>query len=103
MAGGFRVAVPADAGGTGRDRIDDPKRRERVLGYLRGAAPVADGLRTDGVWIWPASVEDQLADHGVAPEPDLYARIAHAGYRCPPVTARMVDRARAALTGSADG
>jgi hypothetical protein len=43
------------------------------------------------------SAEYYLEQHGVAPEPDFYARIKYHGYRCPPVIQRQVDQALAAL------
>jgi hypothetical protein len=123
--GGFRFAtvvdgVAADGGPVVDERrgwITEPARRERILQYLRGGATVfhnavafgpdyldptrrfavPTGYRTDGAWIWPMSAEYYLEQHGVAPEPEFYARIRHHGYRCPPVIQQQVDQALAAL------
>lgn len=75
----------------------DGGRRERLLGYLRGGAPLPGGYRTDGEWIWPERVCRELEDRGVAPEPELVARIEQLGYYCPPVTSETVDAASTAL------
>jgi hypothetical protein len=123
--GGFRFAtvidgVAADGAPVVDERrgwITEPARRERILQYLRGGATVfhnavafgpdyldptrrfavPTGYRTDGAWIWPMSAEYYLEQHGVAPEPEFYARIRHYGYRCPLVIQQQVDQALAAL------
>jgi hypothetical protein len=98
MMGAFRFAGARDeAGQPERARVTDPARRNRILTYLRDGAPVGSGHRTDGRWIWPESVLDDLAERQLAPEPELYERIAAHGYYCPPVTQAMVDAAEAAL------
>lgn len=92
---GFRIA--GSGGDTGRERIADPAWRDRILTYLRDGAPVRPAHRTDGRWIWPETTIDELAAHGLAPEPELYRRIADRGGYCPPVTQAMVDAAEAAM------
>jgi SUKH-3 immunity protein len=98
-----------------RGYITDPDEAQRLLRYLTGGAVVVDSLsrgpdlidparqlavpasvRTDGVWVWPGSVEYYLRWHRVAPEPELRARIEHLGYRCPLVEPETVARARVA-------
>jgi hypothetical protein len=121
---GFRFAVvlhgAADDGTpllwAERAEVTVPTRFDRVLRYLADGAAVYQttdhapdrfdptrrfavpgGYRTDGLWIWPEAVAYYLREHGVPPDPGLSRRIAGCGYRCPPVTAQMVERARAAL------
>ena len=78
--------------------------RDRVLDYLNGGVPVlasADlandvvepgrgaavpmGFRTDGRWVWPEGCAYYLAEYSLAPEPDLMADIAAAGFQVPEV------------------
>ncbi|MEO3830194.1 SseB family protein [Actinomadura sp. B10D3] len=100
-----------------RSRIDDPQERQRILGYLRGGAPVmlipgfATDLfdpskqqvvpmstRTDGRWVWSDGAEYYLETYGIAPEPDLYLTIREAGYACPGVPDPVVLKAGDATT-----
>jgi hypothetical protein len=97
---GFRFAA---ARGGGAELVTDPVRRDRILTYLRGGAPLGAGYRTDGRWIWPEAVIDELTEHQLAPEPELSQRIAAQGYYCPPVTQAMVDAAAEALRERATG
>jgi SUKH-3 immunity protein len=123
VVGGFRF--PSTLDGVNEDAtphvspergfLRDPAERERVLGYLTAGARVLEtmrysadgfdrtrqfavrvGYRTDGVWVWPDSVEYYLREHAVAPEPDFLRHIVANGYRCPsppPEVIRAADRA----------
>jgi len=92
----FDFADPVTGPGfaPGHAVIDDPARRDRLAGYLRGGHPVlmttmrmndvvdpAAGpavpasFRTDGEWIWTDSVEYYLSRHGLAPDAELTAHI----------------------------
>ena|GEM_PF-2300634 len=120
---GFRFARTADGRNEDgsprvspeRGYVTDPAERDRLLGYLTGGATVLDSLargpdlidptrqlavpacfRTDGAWVWAGSVEYYLRWHGVAPEPELRARIEQHGYRCPAVGPDLVARVRVA-------
>lgn len=55
-----------------RRRIHMPDTRSRVFGYLATAPVAAPGLRTDGEWVWPESLADQVRSHGAAPQEQLY-------------------------------
>ena len=121
--GGFRFARTDD--GTAEDGgprvspergyVTDPTERERLLGYLTGGALVRETMRygtdrvdptrrfavqvayrTDGVWVWPASVEYYLRHHNFGLEPDFRRHVEAQGYRVPAVPAEVVDRAREA-------
>jgi len=78
--------------------------RDRVLDYLNAGVPVlvspdltADvvepgrgaavpmSFRTDGRWVWAEGSAYYLAEYSLAPEPDLLADIAAAGFRVPEV------------------
>lgn len=99
-----------------RGYVTNAEERARLLGYLAEGATVFEDLvrgpdimdpthrlavpatfRTDGMWVWPGSVEYYLRWHSVAPEPELRRRIAASGYRCPPVDPAVVARVRAAI------
>jgi len=103
-----------------RGYVTDPDERERLLGYLGAGALVVDTLsrgpdlidptrqlavpswfRTDGLWIWPASVEYYLRWHNVAPEPELRQRIERHRYACPRVEPDVLAQARAATDNRA--
>lgn len=103
-----------------RGYITDKAERDRLLGYLTAGPVVVDTLvrgpdlidptrqlavpawfRTDGLWVWPASVEYYLRWHKVAPEPELRERIARHGYVCPRVELDVVAAARAATDNRA--
>jgi hypothetical protein len=92
--------------------------RDRVSGYLENAPVVltrpgsdpdlfdqsgATGIpreyRTDGSWVWPASVAYYLRTHGVAPERGLVEHIRAGDYRIPDV-GQDVRQAAAAAIGS---
>lgn len=121
--GGFRFARTDD--GTEEDGaprvspergyVTDPAERERLLGYLTGGALVRETMRygsdrvdptrrfavqvayrTDGVWVWPASVEYYLRHHQFGLEPDFRRHVEAQGYRVPQVPAEVVERAREA-------
>ena len=86
-----------------RWRVVDGATRARLVAYLsdapmavrayglepdpldpsRGPA-VPVGYRTDGVWVWQEAAGYYLESLGVAPEDDLVAHIASAGYTPPP-------------------
>jgi hypothetical protein len=120
----FRFAAVVDGLTPAGEPIVSPERgwvtdetwRRRILRYLRSSAivyhddgvrgpdpfdpargPVVPrGYRTDGTWIWPDAVEYHLVEHGVAPDPGLYAMVQQHGYS-PKVTARTLGLARVAF------
>jgi SUKH-3 immunity protein of toxin-antitoxin system len=121
--GGFRFARTDD--GTQEDGaprvspergyVTDPAERERLLGYLTNGALVRETMRygsdrvdptrrfavqvayrTDGVWVWPASVEYYLRHHNFGLEPDFRRHVEAQGYRVAQAPAEVVDRAREA-------
>ncbi|TYK43065.1 hypothetical protein [Actinomadura decatromicini] len=84
-------------------RIHDAAERDRLLAYLRSAAPlmitkarlddvvdtarravVPMSFRTDGHWIWTDAVAYYLAEHRLSPDPGLVAHIRNRNY-VPPV------------------
>ena len=64
-----------------------------------GATAIPREYRTDGTWIWPASVAHYLRAHGVAPERGLVEHIRAGDYRIPDVD-QDVRQAAAAAIGS---
>src|SRR5215469_9059736 len=68
---------------------------QRVPGAKRRFA-VQVAYRTDGVWVWPTSVEYYLRHHNFGLEPDFRRHVEAQGYRVPEVPAEVVDRAREA-------
>ncbi|TCO65492.1 TNT domain-containing protein [Actinocrispum wychmicini] len=59
----------------------------------RNSVPIA--FHTDGVWIWPASVNYYLRTYGVSPEPDLVDHIRRHGFEVPQVDEQVVADASA--------
>ncbi|QWF80500.1 TNT domain-containing protein [Amycolatopsis sp. CA-230715] len=54
----------------------------KVLRYLERCPVVGpEPHHTDGLWIWPAAVADQLRERGVPPEPELLTRIRERGFQ----------------------
>jgi hypothetical protein len=121
--GGFRFARTDDGAqedgsprvSPERGYVTDPTERLRLLGYLTGGALVRETMRygtdrvdptrrfavqvayrTDGVWVWPASVEYYLRHHNFGLEPDFRRHVEAQGYRVAQVPAEVVDRAREA-------
>jgi hypothetical protein len=85
-----------------RLRIPEPVRRKRLAAYLESGTLVLRavgagwlGWRTDGAWVWPEALSDDLCRRGVAPELALLCHIESQGYARPPVPA---ERALAAAT-----
>jgi hypothetical protein len=71
-----------------RPRVADPERRRRIADYLAGGTAIGHGqgpavLHTDGLWLWPERFVGEILKSGLAPEPDLLARIHAHGYRAP--------------------
>ncbi|NYI87678.1 hypothetical protein HNR02_001001 [Amycolatopsis endophytica] len=65
------------------------------------AATVPVAFHTDGTWIWPAAVNYYLQEYGVAPEAELVAHIAGAGYALPEVPEQTVQGAAGFLNRGA--
>jgi hypothetical protein len=92
----FRRARPAEAGEDREPLPDDEL--PLVLQYLEREPLVGNGHRTDGTWLWPETVSQQLRA-GVAPEPELVAHIRSLGFQ-PPYVEHLVRRtAEADLLG----
>ncbi|MBW8485281.1 hypothetical protein [Actinomadura parmotrematis] len=108
----LRLTFPAIAPGAPRGPELPDHERERVLAYLESApaahessaagsdlldasrgAVVPAGYRTDGTWVWPASVAYYLRTHGVAPEPDLLAHIRANDHQVPALPGTALDAA----------
>jgi hypothetical protein len=104
-----------------RRDVTDPAGRERLLGYLTSGALVLETMRagadrvdptrqfavpvafrTDGVWVWGASVEYYLRHHNFGLEPDFRRHVEARGYRVPEVPAEVVERAREATFERSD-
>lgn len=69
-----------------RPRVADPERRRRIADYLAGGTTIGRGhgpavLHTDGLWLWPERFVGEIRDEGLAPEPDLLARMHAHSYR----------------------
>lgn len=69
--GRVRVARVPEVLAPDHPRVTDPREGDRLLAALRGGAVVPAGHRTDGHWVWPEAVADHLAEHGLAPDPEL--------------------------------
>jgi hypothetical protein len=105
-----------DEDGEGQFSADHPRlaeeERDSVLAYLRQGVPlihtteyaldVVEPIRgdavpvafhTDGQWIWADASAYYLAEHGIAPDPDLLDHIAAGGARMPSVPDESVHRA----------
>jgi hypothetical protein len=83
-----------------RLRIPEPVRRHRLARYLESGILVLRAVgarwlcwRTDGAWVWPAALADDVRRRGIAPELALLCHIESQGYVRPPVPA---EQARAA-------
>jgi hypothetical protein len=102
--------------------VHDTAQRERLATYLKAGRPILAttaheidrvdrsrgeavplSFRTDGAWIWTDAVTYYLEAHGLAPDPDLTAHIAAAGYECPPVDDATAGRALEDLYGPSSG
>ncbi|MBB4687268.1 TNT domain-containing protein [Amycolatopsis jiangsuensis] len=70
-----------------------------VLQYLEREAEAGDRHRTDGTWIWPVEVTEQLRRHGIPPEPELVAHIRDLGFQPPHVAHLLRRTAEADLAG----
>ncbi|HEX6872778.1 MAG TPA: hypothetical protein VF163_16905 [Micromonosporaceae bacterium] len=86
----MRVARAFDAEVAGRPycsanlpRLTDPERRSLVVGYLATAVLAGPRHRTDGTWVWPAALAEQVGALGVGPPAGLLDHIAAQGYRLP--------------------
>lgn len=71
-----------------RPRVADPERRRRIADYLAGGTTIGRGhgpsvLHTDGLWLWPERFVGEILDAGLAPEPDLLARMQAHRFRAP--------------------
>ncbi|MFG2037344.1 hypothetical protein [Dactylosporangium sp. NPDC048998] len=71
-----------------RPRVADPERRRRIADYLAGGTTIGRGhgpsvLHTDGLWLWPERFVGEILESGLAPEPDLLARMHAHAYRAP--------------------
>ncbi|GAA3275793.1 hypothetical protein Dvina_05270 [Dactylosporangium vinaceum] len=69
-----------------RPRVADPERRRRIAEYLTGGTTIGRDhgpavLHTDGQWLWPERFVAEVLDEGLAPEPDLLARMHAHAYR----------------------
>jgi hypothetical protein len=68
-----------------------------------GVTGIPREYRTDGVWVWPASVAYYLRTHGVAPERGLVEHIRSHDYQIPDIDQRVRDAAEAAIGRAAGG
>jgi hypothetical protein len=71
-----------------RPRVADPDRRRRIADYLAGGTAIGHRhgpgvLHTDGLWLWPERFVTEVLESGLAPEPDLLARMHAHSYRAP--------------------
>lgn len=110
-AGAFplRLAMPGRA--QNYDDLDAEARAE-VIGYLTGAPLVTTGpagtYRTDGMWVWPESIADDVRATGAPPEDQFYYHIRARRFFFPePVNPDVLERARrllemAAASGGAE-
>ena len=73
-----------------RPRLVEPELRSRVVGYLATAPEPAPGVRTDGVWVWPALLADHVRSHGVGPGDTQLFHIMARRFRPPPAVAGPV-------------
>jgi hypothetical protein len=55
-----------------RTRVNAPDLRARIVGYLATAPEAAPGFRTDGVWVWPATLAEYVRVHGARPQDQLF-------------------------------
>jgi len=93
----FQRAWPAAEGET-REPVPEEE-LPLLLQYLERETEIGDRHRTDGVWLWPVEVTEQLRRHGIAPEPELVAHIRSLGFH-PPYVEHLVRRtAEADLAG----
>ncbi|WP_034289599.1 TNT domain-containing protein [Amycolatopsis benzoatilytica] len=93
----FQRAWPA-ADGEAREPIPDDE-LPLVLQYLEREVEVGGRHRTDGSWIWPVEVTEQLRRHAIAPEPELVAHIRALGFHPPYVEPLVRRTAEADLAG----
>src|SRR5215470_13357482 len=55
-----------------RTRVNAPDLRARMVGYLATAPQAAPGFRTDGVWVWPEALAEQVRVQGARPQDQLF-------------------------------
>jgi hypothetical protein len=81
-----------------RPRLVEPELRSRVVGYLATAPEVAPAHRTDGIWVWPASLADDVRARGVGPSESQLHHMVARRFRPPPdMSPLALDEAARAL------
>lgn len=97
-----RASHPHETDTTGRaycyPHLPCPETRARVTGYLAWAPEPVSGYRTDGAWVWPVALVDELRQRGYGPPRELLEHMRNVGYRPPQqVSDQVLDQAAAAL------
>lgn len=87
---------------TGHPHLPSPETRARVVGYLSHAVEPAPGFRTDGAWVWPASMAEHIADHGWGAPAQLLDHVAGNGFLIPDgVAPEVMDEAAGRVLAAA--
>jgi hypothetical protein len=64
-------------------RLVDPELRSRAIGYLATAPQARSGRRTDGTWVWPESLADQVRARGAGPARELLEHMSARNFQLP--------------------
>src|SRR5262249_61380543 len=66
-----------------RTRVNAPDLRARMVGYLATAPEAAPGIRTDGVWVGPEALAEQVRVQGARPQEQLFQHMRERGLLLP--------------------
>lgn len=99
--GEFTLRLARPGTGAAYARLDQ-EARDETAAFLTGAPLVSTGsegdFRTDGMWVWSASIARQVLDDGDPPEDEFFFHIrARAFFYPAEVTPEVIERARLLL------
>ncbi|GAA2867295.1 hypothetical protein Acy02nite_10330 [Actinoplanes cyaneus] len=105
QAGEFTLRLAVPGTGSAYERLDDEARAETAR-FLRRAPLVASGeqgnVRTDGMWVWPETIAQQVLETGEPPEDEFFYHIRARAFLFPgEVAPSVIERARALLAMAA--
>lgn len=97
QAGDFLLRLARPGTGTAFGALDAEAQAE-VVAFLTQAPLVAPGFRTDGMWVWPESIAQEVLATGAHPENLFYRHIRSRHFFLPEMPApSVIERARRLL------